>query len=42
MKVLKSIILKKQSVINKLPDVFIDKIREYKEDETTEGFHTFF
>ena len=38
----KNIICKKQSHINKLPDVFIDNNREYKADETTEGFNTFF
>ena len=38
---LKDIICKKQSHINKLPDVFIDNNREYKADETTEGFNTF-
>ena len=41
-KVLKDIICKKQSHINELPDVFIDNNREYKADETTEGFNTFF
>ena len=40
-KVHKNITCKKQSHINKLPDVFIDN-REYKEDEITEGFNTFF
>ena len=39
---LKNIICKKQSHINKLPDVFIDNNREYKADETTKGFNTFF
>ena len=39
---LKNIICKKQSHINKLPDVLIDNNREYKADETTEGFNTFF
>ena len=39
---LKDIICRKQSHINKLPDVFIDNNREYKADETTEGFNTFF
>ena len=38
---LKNIICKKQSHINKLPDVFIDNNREYKEDEITEGLNTF-
>ena len=39
---LKNIICRKQSHINKLPDVFIDNNREYKVNETTEGFNTFF
>ena len=41
-KVPKNIIFEKQSQINKLPDVFIDNNREYKEDEITEGLTTFF
>ena len=41
-KVPKHIICKKQSHINKLPDVFIDNNREHKADETTEGLNTFF
>ena len=41
-KALKDIICKKQSHINKLPDVFIDNNGEYKADETTEGLNTFF
>ena len=39
---LKNIICKKQSHINKLPDVFIDNNRDYKADETTEWLNTFF
>ena len=40
-KVHRNITCKKQSHINKLPDVFIDNNREYKEDEITEGYNTF-
>ena len=40
-KVPKNIICKKQSYINKLPDVFIDIKREYEADELTEGLNTF-
>ena len=41
-KVPKDIICTKQSHINKLPDVFIDNNREYKEDDIAEGLNTFF
>ena len=39
---LKNIICRKQSHINKLPDVLIDNNREYKANKTTEGLNTFF
>ena len=38
---LKNIICRKQSHINKLPDVFIDNNREYKADEIIEGINAF-